>query len=102
MIGEVRCCFHHAPRVARGVYVTAFAEIGHEVVVAAFITPSPGKVMREDAVFEVFAESLTNIGLGGVVVTLAIELAGAGETWWFNVAQNNASFMPVIDSNHIY
>ena len=35
--------------------------------------------MGEDAAFEVFAEGLAHIGLWGVVVTLAVELAGTGQ-----------------------
>jgi hypothetical protein len=35
--------------------------------------------MRKDAAFEVFAKGLTDIRLWGVVVVLAVELAGTGE-----------------------
>lgn len=34
--------------------------------------------MRKDAAFEVFGERLADIGLGGVVVALAVELTCAG------------------------
>ena len=61
---HLRRCPHHAPGIARWAHAAAFAGIGHEVIVPAVITPRPGKAVREDAAFEVFAKSLTNIGLG--------------------------------------
>jgi hypothetical protein len=70
---------HHAPRVARGAHATAFAEIGDEVVVPAIVTPSSGKAVGKDAAFQIFAKGLADIGLGGVVVALAVELAGTGQ-----------------------
>ena len=79
VVRQVRRCLHHAPCVARGADTTAFAGIGHEVVVPAVITPGPGKAMDEDAALQIFAESLTGIGLGGVAVALAVELTRAGE-----------------------
>ena len=75
MIRQVRRCLHHAPRVARGADATAFAGIGHEVVVPAVITPRPGKAVVKDAAFKVLAKGLADIRLGGVVVALAVELA---------------------------
>jgi hypothetical protein len=47
--------------------------------VPAVIAPGSGKAVGEDAAFEVFAKGLADIGLGGVVVALAVELAGAGK-----------------------
>jgi hypothetical protein len=47
--------------------------------VPAVITPSPGNAVGEDAALQIFAKRLTDIGLGGVVVALAVELAGAGQ-----------------------
>ncbi len=41
--------------------------------------PSPGKAVGKDAAFEVLTKGLADIGLGGVVVALAIELTCAGE-----------------------
>ena len=35
--------------------------------------------MGKDAAFQIFAKGLADVGLGGVVVTLAVELAGAGQ-----------------------
>ena len=79
MIAEVCRSLHHAPRVARGADATALAGIGHEVVMPAVVTPSAGKAVGEDAAFQVFAKGLADIGLGAVVVALAVELACAGE-----------------------
>lgn len=79
MIAEVRRRLHHAPGVARGADATAFAGIGHEVVMPAVNAPGPGKAVGEDAALQIFAESLTDIRLGAVVVALAVELAGTGE-----------------------
>ena len=79
VVRQMRGRLHHAPCVARGAHAPAFAGIGDEVVVPAVITPGPGKAMRKDAAFEVFAKGLADIGLGGVVVALAIELACAGQ-----------------------
>ena len=46
---------------------------------STIITPGPGKAVGEDAAFQIFAKRLADIGLGGVVVALAIELTCAGE-----------------------
>ncbi|MFT7116089.1 MAG: hypothetical protein ACI9I0_001299 [Rhodoferax sp.] len=45
----------------------------------AVIAPGPGKAVRKDAAFQILAKGLADVGLGGVVVTLAVELARAGE-----------------------
>ena len=79
MIRQMRGSLNHAPGVARGAYATAFAGIGHEVVVSAVVTPGPGKAMRKYAALQVFAKGLADIRLWGVVVALAIELAGTGQ-----------------------
>lgn len=79
MIAEVCRRLHHAPRVARGAHAAAFAGIGHEVVMPAVITPGPGKAMGKDAALQIVAKDLADIGLGCVVVALAIELTCAGE-----------------------
>ena len=68
-----------APGVARRADLTTLAGIGHEVVVPAVIAPGPGKAMGKDAAFQILAKRLTDIGLGGVVVALAVELAGTGQ-----------------------
>ena len=78
MIRQVRRRLHHAPCVARRAHATAFAGIGDEIVVTAIVTPGSGKAVRKDAAFQIFAKGLADIGLGGVVVTLPVELAGAG------------------------
>ena len=79
MIRQVRRCLHHAPRVARGADATAFAGIGDKIVVAAIVTPGPGKAVGKDAALQILAKGLADVGLGGVVVALAIELTCAGE-----------------------
>ena len=53
----------------------SFAGIRDKVVVSAIFTPRPGKAMREDAAFQIFAKRLEHIGLWGVVVALPVELA---------------------------
>ena len=45
----------------------------------AVITPRPGEAVGKDAAFQIFAESLPDIGLGGVAVTLPVELTCAGK-----------------------
>ena len=79
VIRQVRRRLHHAPGVTRGADAPAFAGIGHEVVVPAIVTPGSGKAICKDAAFQILAKRLTDIGLGGVVVALAVELAGAGK-----------------------
>ena len=79
MVAELCRSLHHAPRVARGAHAPAFAGIGHEVVVSAVITPGAGKTMRKDAAFQILAKGLADIRLGGLVVTLAVELSCAGQ-----------------------
>jgi hypothetical protein len=46
---------------------------------STIVTPRPGKAMSKDAAFQIFAKGLADIGLWRVVVTLAIELTGAGK-----------------------
>ena len=75
---EVCSRLHHAPGIAREADATAFAGIGHEVFVSTIVTPRPGKVLGKDAAFQIFAKGLADIRLWGVVVALAVELAGAG------------------------
>ena len=57
----------------------AFAGIGHEVVVSTIVAPRPGEAVGKDAARQIFAKGLADIGLGRVVVALAVELTGAGE-----------------------
>jgi hypothetical protein len=79
MTAEVCRRLHHAPPITQEAHATTFAEIGHQVVVPAVIAPGPGKAVRKDAAFQILAKGLADVGLGGVVVTLAVELARAGE-----------------------
>ena len=71
--------YHHAPCVARGADTTALAGEGDKVVVTTIVTPRPGKAVRKDAAFQIFAKGLADIRLGGAVVALAVELACAGQ-----------------------
>ena len=79
MIAQVCCCLHHAPRVARGAHAPALVGEGHKVVVSTTVTPGPGKAVGKDAALQIFVKGLAHIGLGGVVVTLPIELSCAGQ-----------------------
>lgn len=45
----------------------------------AVVTPRPGKAVREDAAFQVFAKSLADLGFWRVVVALPVKLACTGE-----------------------
>ena len=45
----------------------------------AVITPRPAKAVGEDAAFQILAKGLADVGLGAVVVALAVELAGTGQ-----------------------
>ena len=53
--------------------------IGDEVVVSTIVTPGLGKGVGEDAAFEVLAKGLADVGLGGAMVALPVELACAGK-----------------------
>ncbi len=79
MIAQVCRCLHHAPGVAQGEHAPAIAGDGHKVVVSAIVTPGPCKAMRKDAAFQILAKGLADIRLGGLVVTLAVELSCAGQ-----------------------
>ena len=79
MIRQMRGRLRHAPGVARGAHASALAGIGDEIVVSAVITLGPGKAVGKDAAFEVLAKYLADIRLGGVVVALAVDLAGTGQ-----------------------
>ncbi len=46
---------------------------------ASMSTPDSGKAVGKDAAFEVLAESLADIRLGGVVVALPVALPGTGQ-----------------------
>jgi hypothetical protein len=47
--------------------------------VAAVITASTGKAVIKPAALQILAKGLADIGLGGVVVALAVELTGTGQ-----------------------
>lgn len=78
LTADVCRCLHHAPRVARRADATALAGTGHEVVVPTIVTPRTVKAERGDAALQMLANSLADIGLGGVVVALTIKPACAG------------------------
>jgi hypothetical protein len=52
MIGQMRCCFGHAPGVAGWAHAPAFAEIGGDEVMAAVGKAGAGKAVGEDAALE--------------------------------------------------
>jgi len=79
MVAQVRCGLGHSARVARGADAAVFAGEGDQKVVAAVIAADARKAVGKDAAFEVLAERLLHVGGRGVVVALAVELAGAGE-----------------------
>ena len=79
MVRQVCGRLCHAPRVARGADTTALAGIGHKVVVPAVITPGARKAVGKDGAFQIFAKRLTDVGTWCGVVTLAVELACAGQ-----------------------
>ena len=79
VVREVRRCLCHASRVARRADSTAFAREGDKIVVSAVVTTGAGKAMRKDAAFQIFAKRQADIDLWCVVLTLAVELACAGQ-----------------------
>ena len=79
VVRQVSRCLHHAPGIARGANTPAFAGIGHKIVVSTVVTPRPGKAVGKDAALQIFAKDLADIGSGGVVVALPVELACTGE-----------------------
>jgi len=52
---------------------------GALAVVPAVIAANPGKAVGKDAAFEVFAKRLLYVDRRGVVIALAVELAGASQ-----------------------
>jgi len=58
MIAEVCRRLHHASGVAGRADAPALAGIGHEVVVPTIVTPGPGKAVRKDAAFQIFAKDV--------------------------------------------
>ena len=68
----------HSARVARGADTAALAGEGDQKVVPTVVATCPRKAVSKDAAFEVFAKRLLDIRWRGVVVTLAVKLAGAG------------------------
>lgn len=79
MIRQVCRRLHHASNVARGAHAPAPAGEGDEVVVPAVLTSSAGKAVGKDTGLQIFAKRLADKGLWGVVVALAVELAGIGQ-----------------------
>ena len=53
--------------------------MGHQVVVTTTVTPRPGKAVRKNAAFQIFAKGLVDLGLGGVVVALSARLTCTGQ-----------------------
>jgi hypothetical protein len=76
---QVRRRLHHAPGGARGADSPAFAGEGYKVVVPTVAAASAGKAMGKDAALQILGKRFAHIGLGGVVVALAVELTRAGQ-----------------------
>ena len=57
----------------------------------AVVTPCPGKAVRKDAAFQIFAKGLAHKGLWRVVVFLAVKLARAGPRWPAQVRSSQIS-----------
>ncbi|OLP06861.1 hypothetical protein BLL52_1607 [Rhodoferax antarcticus ANT.BR] len=79
MIAKVRWRLGHSAGVAQGVEAMAFAGEGDQKVVPTVVATDARKAVGKDALFEVLAKRLLHIRGRGVVVALAVELAGAGE-----------------------
>jgi hypothetical protein len=79
MVHQVRRRLLHAPRVARGADCATLAREGYRLVMRAVLAPHPRKTVGQDAALQVFAKRLRYIGQWGVLVALAIDLAGAEE-----------------------
>ena len=50
-----------------------------QAALPAVITPGAGKAVGKDAALQIVAKSLADVGLGGVVVALAVELTCTGQ-----------------------
>jgi hypothetical protein len=68
VVGEVRRCLHHAPRVARGAHPPAFAGEGNQKVMPALVAAGARKAVGKDAAFQVFGKRLAQLRLGAAVV----------------------------------
>lgn len=79
MIRQERGRLHHASCAARGAHAPAHAGEGDEAVVPAVLTSGAGKTVVKDTALQIFAKRLADKGLFGVVVALAVELAGTGQ-----------------------
>ena len=79
MIRQVRGRLHHAPCVARGAHASAFAGLGDETVMAPTVTQRLGKAWGKKGAPQKLAKRLAQIGLGGGVVALAVDLVGTGQ-----------------------
>lgn len=54
---QVRISLHYAPRIALVAETTAFAGIGHKIVVPTVVTPGAGKGVSKDAAFQMFGNA---------------------------------------------
>jgi len=79
VIRHMRRRLHHAPGIARGAEIPAFAVVGDEVVTSTIITPRPGKAVGKDAALQIFAKGLADVAFWGVLIALPVKLACAGE-----------------------
>ena len=79
VIRQMRRSLHHAPGVAGGADTPALAGEGNKVVVPAVTTAGTGKAVRKDTALQILLERFAHVGLGVVVIALAVELARAGQ-----------------------
>jgi hypothetical protein len=74
VIDQVRRCFGHAPRIARGTHATTFAGVGDQKIVLALVAVGAGEAVGEDAAFEIAAEGSLDMGRRCFTVLAAGEL----------------------------
>ena len=79
VVCEMRRRLHHASRVARGAYASAFAGEGHEVVVRAVGAAGAGKAVGENAALQILGKRLAHVSPWRAVIALPIELACTGK-----------------------
>ena len=61
MIGQVRGCLDHAPRIAGRAHAPPLAGPGDDKFVLTLVTPGAGKTVGEDAALEIATEAALDI-----------------------------------------
>ena len=62
VIDQVRGCFGHAPRIARGAYATTLAGVGDQEIELTLVAAGAGEAVVEDATLEIAAEGALDMG----------------------------------------